>query len=139
MGQVLTILSRVFQALNLISAISKIIAKLRPAKPEIVPTKTDKLVSAIDLADRIEADMEQVGMILATIPESERGETVQKIFESWGLPSETWDQMNTWNNNARFGWSSFRDELRIIFRERLTVEQQKDRNVKDQKNPINKG
>lgn len=139
MGQVLTIISRVFQALNLISAISGVVKKLKPAKPDPIPTRTDKLVSALELADKIEADMETVGMILLSIPEAEKGETLHKIFESWGLPKETWDQMNTWNSNARFGWSSFRDELRIIFRERLTPEQQKDITVKTQKTLINKG
>lgn len=131
MGQLIVLLQRIIQIGNVVSLVSKIIDKIKPKKenPKLLPTPTDVLIDAIKKADQICYDMETVGLMLNSICDIEKKETLQQKLEQYGLPRETFDQMSGWNKNAQFGWSSFRDELKILLSERLTEEQKRDRVV----------
>lgn len=122
--------------INLISQIFdlgvKVYDKLKKPKADIKPTTTDLILSALDLADKIAFDMETVKLTLNSIiaDDTRKGisalDKLKEKFVEYGFNSAIWDQFVAWNNNAEFGWSSFRDELKILVGECMTPEQKKD-------------
>lgn len=133
----MNLLMNLLQRLNLISNIIDVGTKIydrfkKPTTTDLKPTTTDLILTALDVADRISFDMETVSLtlnaIIADDPDKEKPakEKLKSKLVEYGFNPEIWDQFLIWHKNAEFGWTSFRDELKILVGERMTLEQKKD-------------
>lgn len=132
MQPILNLLARINLITQIFDLGAKVYDKLKKPKPDLKPTPTDMILSALDLADKVAYDMETVILTLKSlIPEDGDKNThpmdkLKKVFIEYGFNPEIWDQFLTWYQNAEYGWSSFRDELKILVGEGMTIEQKRD-------------
>lgn len=134
MGSVLNLLTRIMQITTIIDAGKKIYSLVTPKrlKPELKPTPTDLILEAIDIADRAAYDMETVILTLKSlIPDDGDTKThpmdkLKMVLVKYGFDPNKWDQLLEWYQRAEFGWTSFRDELKILVADGMSEQQKKD-------------
>ena len=132
MNPLLNLLQRLNLISNIIDVGAKIYDRFKKPKPELKPTTTDLILTAVDIADRVAFDMETVSFTLNAIiaddldKDKSPKEKLKAKFVEYGFNPDVWDQFLAWHQNAEFGWTSFRDELKILVGEGMTIEQKKD-------------
>lgn len=135
--KLLSNLSRISALIELSKRIYNLKNIFKKELPPQKPTATDLVMEALDLADSIAYDMETVKHTLNAIAllddpkteEERKKHPITKIrekFKEFGMDENTFTQCIEWVEKAEFCWSSFRDELRIMTREGMTIEQKKD-------------
>lgn len=125
-------LLRILNIFNIAVKAYDVFKKLTKKKPEEIElTRTDKLIDASLMADRIRDDMQSCGMIVLSMMdhEVEVGNEVdvgiESVFRDMGMNEPTIKNVIEWVEKANFTWACYADALKIL-RSELPPEQLKD-------------
>ena len=109
-------MGNIWKFINVFSLVLKAVDFFKKKKPEEVKlTKTDKLIDASDIAERIRRDMEICGYTVLSMLDDEDFERIDDVFtEHFKQDEDQFKQMVEFVRKANFNWSCYADHLKIL-------------------------
>ena len=100
----------------------EVFKKITRKKPEQIElTRTDKLIDASVMADRIRDDMQSCGMIVLSMMDHELVDKkntpedgIEGVFRDMGMSEPTLKSVIEWVEKANFTWACYADALKIL-------------------------
>ena len=117
----------ILKYINIVSGVVKLYQLItKKSIKEVELTRTDKLIDAMDKAVKIRGDMETCGMMILSMIDEEKDESIDDVFKDLGQPDVDFEQMKKFVSDARFKWDKYTDCLLILYGMQLPQDQKDD-------------